>query len=103
MTTAPTPVRPWARVLRFLFASRALRGAAWLLAAYAILGFAFERVAGGLLTPEGVPQAGPIFLGGTYVALRVLTRFGLPALVAFGVLERALAWVVERRNLGNGS
>ncbi len=89
--------------LRFVGASRPLRGACWLLAAYAILGFAFEHAAGGLLTPGGVPRAGAIFLGGTYVALRVLTRFALPALLAFGVLERAYARLVESRKLGDRS
>jgi hypothetical protein len=55
-------------------------------AAYAGLACLFTTAlgpGGGLLTPRGTPRAVPLALGAAFLVVRLLVRFGVPAIAAF--------------------
>jgi hypothetical protein len=45
--------------------------------------FAYETRATGLMSPGGTPHYGVLLLGAAYIALRVVARFVVPAIVVF--------------------
>lgn len=67
-------------------------------AVYFALGwlFEYETRARGLLTPGGAPNLDVIAIGGMYLLLRVVVRFGLPFAIALGVVRRVAAVIAER-------
>jgi hypothetical protein len=72
-----------------------LPGIVWALGgmvtAYLALGwlFAYETQVRGLLTPGGSPNLDVVTIGGAYLVLRVVVRFGAPSIVVLAI-TRAL-------------
>ncbi len=68
-----------------------LPGVVWALGgmvtAYLALGrlFAYEAQARGLLTPGGSPNLDVVAIGGIYLVLRVVVRFGTPFMVVLAL------------------
>jgi len=75
--------------------STALRWAAFLLAAYLVVGwiFAWASRTRGLLSPGGSPHVETLALGVLYVLLRVAVRFGVPALVAGALVHLGVSFI----------
>jgi hypothetical protein len=69
-----------------------------LVALYLALGWLFEHEtqARGLLTPGGAPNLDVIAVGGVYLLVRMVVRFGLPFAVALGVVRSTAAVIVAR-------
>ncbi len=72
-------------------------GVAWalgvLLAVYVTLGWVFEHEAEvrGLLSPGGTPNLEVIAVGGAYLLVRLVVRFGVPLVVALAIARRYAA------------
>lgn len=77
-------------------------GVAWalgvLLAVYVTLGWVFEHEAEvrGLLSPGGTPNLEVIAVGGAYLLVRLVVRFGVPLVVALALAGRVAVALASR-------
>lgn len=80
-----------------------LPGVVWTLGgmvtAYLALGwlFAYETRARGLLTPGGSPNLDVVAIGGVYLVLRVVVRFGAPSIVVLAITRALVARLAAGR------
>ncbi len=80
-----------------------LPGVVWALGgmvtAYLALGwlFAYEAQARGLLAPGGSPNLDVVAIGGVYLVLRVVVRFGAPSIVVLAITRVLVARLAAGR------
>jgi Co/Zn/Cd efflux system component len=85
-------------VARTVLRSRCVRWALWLSLLYVAMDLllTLEMGARGLLSPEGGIHADAVVIGLACIATRVVGRFAVPALLAFGLAALVLERLVSK-------